>query len=54
MFFASARLALLPSVAHLRQHERLTRADSEVTERVQILIRGTPTVRHLAYPVSKP
>jgi MFS family permease len=37
---------------HLRQHERLTRADSEVTERVQSLIRGTPTVRHLAYPVS--
>jgi MFS family permease len=37
---------------HLRQHERLTRADSEVTERVQSLIRGTPTVRHLAYPAS--
>jgi MFS family permease len=38
---------------HLRQHERLTRADSEVTERVQTLIRGTPVVRHLAYPESK-
>jgi len=37
---------------HLRQHERLTRADSEVTERVQSLVRGTPTVRHLVYPVS--
>ena len=35
---------------HLRQHERLTRADSAVTDRVQSLIRGTPTVRHLAYP----
>jgi len=37
---------------HLRQHERLTRADSEVTERVQSLVRGKPTVRHLVYPVS--
>jgi MFS family permease len=38
---------------HLRQHERLTRADSAVTDRVQRLIRGTPTVRHLAYPESE-
>jgi MFS family permease len=38
---------------HLRQHERLTRADSAVTDRVQSLIRGTPTVRHLAYPESE-
>ncbi len=38
---------------HLRQHERLTRADSEVTDRVQSLVRGTPTVRHLAYPASE-
>ena len=38
---------------HLRQHERLTRADRGVTERVQSLVRGTPTVRHLAYPASK-
>jgi MFS family permease len=38
---------------HLRQHERLTRADSAVTDRVQGLIRGTPTVRHLAYPASE-
>jgi hypothetical protein len=35
---------------HLRQHERLTRADSAVTDRIQSLVRGTPTVRHLAYP----
>ncbi len=39
---------------HLRQHERLTRADSQVEERVQSLVRGTPTVRHLVYPGSKP
>jgi MFS family permease len=38
---------------HLRQHERLTRADSAVTERVQSLICGNPTVRHLAYPASE-
>jgi hypothetical protein len=38
---------------HLRQHERLTRADRGVTERVQSLVRGTPTVRHLASPASK-
>ena len=39
---------------HLRQHERLTRADSQVTERIQSLVRGIPAVRHLAYPLSKP
>jgi MFS family permease len=39
---------------HLRQHERLTHADREVTERVQSLVRGTPAVRHLVYPASKP
>jgi quinol monooxygenase YgiN len=38
---------------HLRQHERLTQADSKVAEQVQKLIRGTPTVRHLAYPATK-
>jgi MFS family permease len=38
---------------HLRQHERLTLADRDVQQRVQSLIRGTPTVRHLAYPASK-
>lgn len=39
---------------HLRQHERSTHADRDVTERVRSLVRGTPTVRHLAYPASKP
>jgi MFS family permease len=39
---------------HLRQHERSVRADSEVEERVHSLVRGTPTVRHLAYPTPKP
>jgi MFS family permease len=34
---------------HLRQHERLTRADREVEERVQSHIRGEPIVRHLVY-----
>jgi MFS family permease len=38
---------------HLRQHERLTGADRTVAERVQGLIRGTPAVRHLAYPASR-
>jgi hypothetical protein len=38
---------------HLRQHQRSTAADREVTERVQSFIRGTPMVRHLAYPTLK-
>jgi predicted MFS family arabinose efflux permease len=38
---------------HLRQHERLTRADHSVTELVQNLVSGTPIVRHLAYSESK-
>ena len=38
---------------HLRQHERSTLADREVEERVQSYVRGTPTVRHLAYPTSQ-
>lgn len=38
---------------HLRQHERLTGADRTVAEQVRGLIRGAPTVRHLAYPTSK-
>ncbi len=38
---------------HLRQHERSTSADREVAEWVQRLVRGTPMVRHLAYPTSK-
>jgi MFS family permease len=32
---------------HLRQHERMTRADREVEEQLQRYVRGTPTVRHL-------
>ena len=39
---------------HLRQHERTTRADQAVEEQVQNHIRGTPMVRHLAYPLAKP
>jgi MFS family permease len=35
---------------HLRQHERSTLADRGVSEQIQSLTRGTPTVRHLAYP----
>jgi MFS family permease len=38
---------------HMRQHERLTQADREVEERVQSLIRGAPTVRHLVRPTPK-
>ena len=32
---------------HLRQHERLTRADHEMEERVQRYVRSEPKVRHL-------
>jgi hypothetical protein len=38
---------------HMRQHERLTRADRETEERVSSLIRGNPTVRHLVQPMSR-
>ena len=38
---------------HARQHERVTRADREVEERVNSYIRGTPTVRHLPYMGTK-
>jgi MFS family permease len=34
---------------HLRQHERLTRADHELEQRLGGFIRETPTVRHLLY-----
>lgn len=34
---------------HLRQHQRSTRADREVEERVHSCISGTPSVRHLLY-----
>jgi len=32
---------------HVRQHERMTRADRELEERLQRYSRGSPTVRHL-------
>jgi len=32
---------------HLRQHERMTRADHEVEQQLQRYVHGTPTVRHL-------
>jgi len=35
---------------HLRQHERTTRADREVLERVRKFARATPAVRHLVTP----
>ncbi len=34
---------------HLRQHERSTHADREITERVQNFVRGEPVTRHLVY-----
>ena len=34
---------------HLRQHERSTRADRAVTERVRSFTSGEPIVRHLLY-----
>src|SRR5258708_4854974 len=34
---------------HLRQHERLTRADRELEERLHSYARGAPAVRHLIY-----
>jgi MFS family permease len=39
---------------HLRQHERSTRADREVTERLLSYTRGAPTVHHLAYVAEAP
>ena len=39
---------------HARQHERVTRADREVEERVNSYVRGTPTVRHLVYMTTRP
>jgi hypothetical protein len=35
---------------HQRQHERLTRADAELEERLRPLLRGSPSVRHLIAP----
>jgi hypothetical protein len=34
---------------HLRQHERITRADNELEQRLRGCIRERPTVRHLLY-----
>ena len=34
---------------HMRQHERLTRADSELAQRLLSCTRGQPNVRHLLY-----
>ena len=36
-------------VEHLRQHARLTRADSHLEERLRGCIRNPPVVRHLLY-----
>jgi hypothetical protein len=38
---------------HARQHERATRADREVEERVHSYVRGTPIVRHLLYVTTR-
>lgn len=38
---------------HLRQHQRSTRADRDVEERVHRCIRGTSSVRHLVYTIAK-
>jgi hypothetical protein len=39
---------LVPSWAeHLRQHERFTRGDSELEQRIGAYTRGEPIVRHL-------
>jgi MFS family permease len=34
---------------HLRQHDRITRADSQLEERLRRCMRGEPRVRHLLY-----
>ena len=34
---------------HVRQHDRLTRADSELEDRIRSYTRGEPVVRHLLY-----
>jgi MFS family permease len=34
---------------HLRQHDRVTRADSELEERLRVCTRDAPKVRHLVY-----
>jgi hypothetical protein len=34
---------------HLRQHERMTRADRNIEERLRGCVRSEPVVRHLVY-----
>jgi hypothetical protein len=38
---------------HLRQHERITRADRELEDRTRALSRAEPKVRHLVYAESE-
>jgi len=38
---------------HLRQHERMTRADHDLEERLHRLVRGTTVVRHLISAVTR-
>jgi MFS family permease len=46
---------IVPSWAeHLRQHERFTRADRALEERISSYILTEPKVRHLIYAASKP
>jgi hypothetical protein len=46
---------IVPSWAeHLRQHERFTRADRALEERISSYILKEPKVRHLIYAASKP
>jgi hypothetical protein len=35
---------------HLRQHDRVTRADQELEDRLRRTITAEPAVRHLVYP----
>jgi hypothetical protein len=38
---------------HLRQHERATREDRNLEERLRSYVRGEPSVRHLIHPQSE-
>ncbi len=35
---------------HLRQHDRVTRADQELEDRLRRALREEPMIRHLVYP----
>ena len=35
---------------HLRQHDRVTRADQELEDRLRKALREEPMIRHLVYP----